>query len=180
VSLSLVVPPGLDADKLLKEAKAQKVKALRAAGETREVYFESLVICTGVPRPSTPYTWSPEPNEADPTHPANVARLNKATKAEPAPVVELRQPAQPLDWKRITIQISPPDERSTGVVAEGRFCIQDGEVCVEDLWGKLLGSAPFGPGDDPAIIARKLLRQKTGEKWGAFYAPIQTPPRSIH
>jgi hypothetical protein len=85
-----------------------------------------------------------------------------------------------VEWKRIVTQLSPPDERSTGAIAEGWFCVRDGEVYLEDAWRNYLGTAPYKPGDDAKAIAQRLLRQKTGEKWSAFYNPIQPPPRSIH
>jgi hypothetical protein len=113
-------------------------------------------------------------NESDPTHPANIARL-KATKAEEAsPVVELRQPAEPQNWTRVIAQVSPPDERSTGIVCEGKFAIIDGEIHVRDLRDKHLGTAPYNPANDAKAIARRLLREKTADKWG-FYAPINYP-----
>jgi hypothetical protein len=59
LSLTCVVPPGLDADKLLKEAEAQKIAALRAAGETRDVYWEPLVIYSGVPALARPMIGNP-------------------------------------------------------------------------------------------------------------------------
>jgi hypothetical protein len=168
-----VLPPGGDADALLEKARGNRIAALRAGGEKREVVFEDpLLIVTGVPRNTEFGKWTGETFK--PQYPDRYATTTTA----PQPVAhEPKAPEPPPMWKRITTQISPPDERSTGVVAEGKFAIIDGQVHVHDPWGNPLGSIAVKPTDDPAPIARKLLRDKTAQKWSAFYAPIA---RRVH
>jgi hypothetical protein len=42
-----------------------------------------------------------------------------------------------------------------------------------------LYTQPLGPDDDPAVVARRLLREKYG-KHSSFYDPIRYPPTSYH
>jgi hypothetical protein len=49
-------------------------------------------------------------------------------------------------------------------------------VRFEDMRGRLLGTAQMRPGDDPAAMARRLLRGEHGRP-GSFYDPI---PYRVH
>jgi hypothetical protein len=179
VPLVAVVPAGVDHDKALEEMKAHKIAALRADGDTREVLFEEpFVIETGVPRPETPPDWQPPPmSDKDPAHSVHADRRAAAIEAEtkppPAPVAEPE-----LEWKRVQTQVSPPDERSCGVIIEGSCAVRGSQLHVRDHSGREW-TVPLAPSDNPEIRARKLLREKFG-KHHAFNAPIHYPPRSYH
>jgi hypothetical protein len=81
-----------------------------------------------------------------------------------------REPA-PLEWKPIETQVSPPDERSCGIVVEGAHAVCGDQLHVRDHEGKSWRVA-LKPGDNPDILARKLLR----EKFGKHHAFNQSSP----
>jgi hypothetical protein len=167
----VVARPGEDNDTAIASLKAREIEKMRANGETREIIFEPpefSVILTGVPRDGEFGNWKCE--RFEPEYPS--ASRYAATTIPSTPTTAPK-PSEPADWTRITVTLSPPDERSTGVVAEGKFAILNGEVHVHALWGKPLGSISFAPGDDTKAIARRLLRDKTAKKWAGFYAPIR-------
>jgi hypothetical protein len=70
------------------------------------------------------------------------------------------------------------DERSCGLVIEGAYAVCGDQLHVRDHEGKSWTVA-LKPGDNPEILARKLLREKFG-KHHAFNQPIHYPPRSYH
>jgi hypothetical protein len=70
----------------------------------------------------------------------------------------------------------PPDERSCGIVIEGAYALCGDQLHVRDHEGRSWTVA-LKPGDNPEILARKLLREKFG-KHHAFNQPIHYPPRS--
>jgi hypothetical protein len=81
--------------------------------------------------------------------------------------------------RRIWATVERPSERSPGgVIAEAVYRVEGGSVKVEDLDGRLLGTAPIKPGDDIEAAARTILREK--KKVSAFYDPIPYPKHSVH
>jgi hypothetical protein len=85
---------------------------------------------------------------------------------------------KPLEWTPIQTQVGPPDERSCGIVIEGPYAVRGDQFHVRDHEGRSWTVA-LKPGDNPEILARKLLREKFG-KHHAFSQPIHYPPRSYH
>ncbi len=68
-------------------------------------------------------------------------------------------------------EVEPPSERSCGTIVEGTWTVASNQIRVRDMDGRLY-TQPLGPNDDPAVIARRLLKDKY-DKHAAFYAPIQ-------
>jgi hypothetical protein len=136
---------------------------------------KSISTSQAVPRAGlTPPDWKPEPNTADcayrpPTPPPSV----RALEPPPAPVGR-----KPLEWTPIQTQVGPRDERSCGIVIEGPYAVRGDQFHVRDHEGRSWTVA-LKPGDNPEILARKLLREKFG-KHHAFSQPIHYPPRSYH
>jgi hypothetical protein len=57
-------------------------------------------------------------------------------------------------------------------VLSGWYDIKDGMVIVWDRkGGSPIGRPPYAPGDDPKVIARRVLREKRNGPSG-FYGPI--------
>ena len=65
-------------------------------------------------------------------------------------------------------EIQPSSESDPGAIIEGRYTASDGLVRVWDMQGKLLGTQVFN-GDNPAHVARKILRAKLNT---GFYDPL--------
>jgi hypothetical protein len=85
----------------------------------------------------------------------------------------------PSEWKSIRVQVAAPNENSgdPGRVVEAEYAVAGGEVRLK-YEGKLYAEA-IKPGDDPVVIARRLLRAKW-DKHGAFYDDIRYPHRGYH
>jgi hypothetical protein len=179
VRVLLPVVVGASASVDAESTRKRKLDELRRSGETREVFFEELVIVTGVPRPGRePADYAP-PHSAEPPAPAIMSRRGAVSPAlqEDAParapaVVEEKTPP-----RRIRATIEQPNERNPGgVIVEAIYRVEGGAVKVEDLEGRLLGTQPITPGDDVEAAARRILREK---KVSQFYQPIPYP-RSVH
>ena len=83
------------------------------------------------------------------------------------------------DVHKITIQIRPPRGSFPGEIAEGWYCIADGDVVLTDEKGKPLGDQKrhLNPGDDARLIACRMLRgrrssQRSISEWSS---PISYP-----
>jgi hypothetical protein len=61
-------------------------------------------------------------------------------------------------------------ERSCGIIIEGARAIDGNQLHVRDHEGRIW-TVPLGPGDDPEVAARRLLREKFA-KHHAFYQTI--------
>ncbi len=85
---------------------------------------------------------------------------------------------RPLEWKPIQTHVSPSDERRCGIVIEGAYAVCGDQLHVRDHEGRSWTVA-LKPGNNPEIIARKLLREKFG-KHHAFYQPINYPTGRYH
>jgi hypothetical protein len=80
--------------------------------------------------------------------------------------------AEPEAWHRIWIQTAQPTEINPGSIEEGEYAVIDGELHVKAR-GCLISKLRLHPGDDAALIARRLLREyKPGRD---FYKPIEYP-----
>jgi hypothetical protein len=164
-------------------ARKRKLEELRRNGETREVFFEEITIITGVPRPGRePADYTPPAVPEPPALPIFSKRgavspvLPEDTPEKTPPVAEEQIQIPP---RRIWATVERPSERSPGgVIAEAVYRVEGGSVKVEDLDGRLLGTAPIKPGDDIEAAARTILREK--KKVSAFYDPIPYPKHSVH
>jgi hypothetical protein len=71
---------------------------------------------------------------------------------------------------RITVTTEPATESSPGAIAEGNCNVIDDKVVVTDLEGRPIGSEKLKPGDDPTVIAKRILRR--GRARPDFYRPL--------
>jgi hypothetical protein len=123
-----------DAAAAVEGMKELRLAVLRAAGETREVYFdEPLVLLTGVPRPGRDDAYvarlerEGRDRESEATYVEHV-RACSAAACEPAPYVPPplpEPPAEELEWRPVWAQVRPPNpERGDpGEIAEGRVAV---------------------------------------------------------
>jgi hypothetical protein len=79
---------------------------------------------------------------------------------------------------RIIVQTEAATETSSGAILEGHYTIHDGKVVVTDLQRRPIGNEEAKPGDDPTVVAKRILRgARLGR--GNFYGPIRYPPPSL-
>jgi hypothetical protein len=138
-------------------------------------------VYTGVPRAGDPDPPEPEPapktRPPEPTErPASCEPLSalRGLAEEPAgPHVAPNVPsrAQPA-YIRATIRNEPPP----GEIAEGWYAVHNGAVELWDHDHRHLGSRPLPRGEDPAGLARQILRETAGSD---FNRPIHYPGASI-
>jgi len=78
---------------------------------------------------------------------------------------------------KIMIETESPTETSPGAIREGHYTVDGGKVRVTDAAGRTIGSEKLGPGQDPALIARRILRR--GRSDNSFYGALRYPPLSL-
>jgi hypothetical protein len=159
-------------DDEVESAKAARLAELRAAGEKREVIFDCTRIITGVPRSLEVYKPQPRTTDDKPDYTSHL-KTYEDTKIppRPKPPVEAKAPPKPGP---VQTQVRAPsqDDKDPGEVVSGWYDIQGGQVVVwERSGGAPIGRAAYNPGDDPKVIARRLLREKRNGPSG-FYGPI--------
>jgi hypothetical protein len=186
--IAIRVPPTVvimgvadDVDARIEDAKTWTIAQLKAAGETREIYFEDdaiEVIITGVPRAG-------RDNEAAVERLVKLAKerghpndpiLAQAAKARPVPPPPEPEPEPERHYVRV--QVRPSSENDPGEIREAHFATDGSLVRVWDLQGRLIGSGPIRPDEDSKAAAQRILKAKTcGNN---FYRPITYPKSSIH
>ena len=151
----------------------------------REIFYEVDTIITGVPRsgrdtPGLPMQASNAQSAEDDLRPDYTSHLKKTyakpPPPRPKPPAEAVKPPEPGP---IQTQVRAPsqDGKDPGEVISGWYDIQVGQngqqqiVVWERSGGAPVGRAAYNPGDDPKVIARRLLREKKRGSSG-FYGPI--------
>jgi len=79
---------------------------------------------------------------------------------------------------KIVVQTEAATETSPGAIAEGYYDVIDDNVIVTDLSGRPIGKEKLPAGDDPTVIAKRILRRARLGR-GDFSAPIRYPPLSL-
>lgn len=69
--------------------------------------------------------------------------------------------SEPTEWTRIFVTTEDPsDDGDCGAIEEGEYGVAGDEVLVRDLDGRSMGARQLEPGDVPATIARRVLRER--------------------
>ena len=102
----------------------------------------------------------------------------KAIQAREAPQAPPEPEPEP-EYKRVRVTIELPTDNNLGSVVDGYYFVQDEMVYVSDALKRPLGRLALNPGDDPEIVARRLLKSKYCGS-NNFYRKLQYPPKSIH
>ena len=130
------------------------------------------LIVTGVPRSPKNYEARPPAAEDRPDYGSHLKTYDtKPPPPRPRPPAEAVKPPEPGP---IQTQVRAPSEdgKDPGEVISGWYDIQNGQVVVwERSGGAPIGRAPCAPGDDPKVIARRVLREKRNGPSG-FYGLI--------
>jgi len=66
-----------------------------------------------------------------------------------------------MTWQHFYITVEPATADSAGAIVEGSFAVDGDKVRVRNDRGKLIGSAEYVPGEDAALVARRILRRGT-------------------
>jgi hypothetical protein len=137
------------------------------APDGRAIYYDPndiRVVVTGVPR-ADPDFGEPSPqiqtaSAEGPSHPSEEpARSGPPSCSEPT-------------YVRVTVR-NGNDNGDPGAIAEAWFTIEDGLVVLRDGDDKHITSRALLKGEDPAVLARSLLREAEAPK--DFNRPIHYP-----
>ena len=110
---------------------------------------------------------------SDPLQAKAVKAREVSPQAPPPP-----EPEPEPEFKRVRVTIELPTDNNLGSVVDGYYFVQDEMVYVSDAFKRPLGRLALNPGDNPEIVARRLLKSKyCGNN---FYRKLQYPPKSIH
>jgi len=125
---------GEDIDAVIERLKAREIEKLRANGETREILFEEppecSVIVPGVPRNGEFGKRKEETLKAEYPN-----RYRTTTTVPPRNDIDTPAPV-PLEWTKVQTQVSPPDERSCGIIIEGARAVAGNQLHVRDHEGR--------------------------------------------
>ena len=163
VQTTVVVHP----DESIEDAQARALARHPVAdSDGRAIHRELFFVFTGVPR--DPDHWkeensSPQAAETsaeEPSHPTEVE-----------PVASGPSCSEPT-YVRVTIR-NGDDNGDPGAIAEAYFTIEDGVVVLRDRDDKHLTSRALLKGEDPAVLAKSLLREAEQPK--DFNRPIHYP-----
>jgi hypothetical protein len=163
VRATVVIGPDDDAE----TEKARVLASLPTSDpEGRAIHYDVWVITTGVPRG--------DPDQAEPAPQVQTASSegpsHPSTEVEPAA-------SGPLSCSRPTyvrvIIRNGNDDGDPGQIAEAYYTIEDGLVVLRDRDGKHMTSRALLKGQDPAAVARALLRE--AEEPESFNHPIRYP-----
>jgi hypothetical protein len=156
VPLSVAVSTASKAFAAVEQAQARKLAELRAAGEEREVRFDTTVVVTGVAAPGEDIgeEWKPAPRP-DVAEPLLHEDEDSLRREEPQP---------PIVESYVWVQTRPcRDDDDPGQIMEGWFSVDDGTVTVTDREGRYITSRAMIAGENPRDVARALLREKQPE-----------------
>jgi len=111
-------------------------------------------------------------------YPSDPLQAKAIQAREQAPPPELDEPEPEPESRRIRVTIELPTDNNLGSVVDGYYFVQDEMVYVSDALKRPLGRLALNPGDDPEIVARRVLKSKHCSN--NFYRKLQYPPKSIH
>jgi hypothetical protein len=164
VSIQTTVVVGREED--IEDAKARAIAKHPAPDDGRAVHREFTYIITGVPRG--------DPDQAEPSPQLQTASEEGSSSPpseEPAGSGVASAPSQPI-YVRVTIR-NGGDDGDPGAIAEAYLTVEDGVVVLRDRDDKHMTSRALLKGQDPAAVARALLRE--AEEPESFHRPISYP-----
>ena len=165
VSIQTVVVVGRDES--AEEATTRALARQPIPDDGRPVHRELFFVFTGVPR--DPDYWKEENSSAE-TNASSKEGIASHPSEEPAASGRLSC-SQPT-YVRVTIR-NGDDDGDPGAIAEAYYTIEDGVVVLRDRDDKHITSRALLKGEDPAVLARSLLREAEQPK--DFNRPIHYP-----
>jgi hypothetical protein len=164
VQTVVVVHPDEDEE----AARARAVARHPAPDDGRAVHRKFFYIFTGVPR--DPDHWK-EGNSSPQAAETSASEEPSRPSEEPAPSGPPIPCSQP-EYVFVTTR-QATDNGDPGQIAEALWSVDDGCVVLTDLEGRHLTSRALLKGQDPAAVARALLREAEEPK--SFNHPIRYP-----
>jgi hypothetical protein len=155
VPLCVAVSTASKAPAAVEQAQTRKLAELRAAGEERAVRFDTTVVVSGVAAPGEDIgeEWKPAPRP-DVAEPLLHEDEDSLRREEPRP---------PIVESYVWVQTRPcAADDDPGQIMEGWYSIDDGHVVLTDREGRHITSRAMIAGEDPAALARLLLREAKG------------------
>jgi hypothetical protein len=172
VALSVVVGTASQIAAAVEAAKADKLKELRAAGETREIVFGVHTAVTGVCRPGENAgapAWKP-------MSPPYLPLAGKRDEVVGAEEVVREEPQPPIIESYISVQTRAcRDDDDAGEISEGWYSIDGKVLAVTDASGKYVGSRAMLKGEDARVVAKQLLREKKVPEGESFNRRLSYP-----
>jgi hypothetical protein len=164
IPTTIVIGRGEDAD----AAKARALANLpTTTPDGRAIHRDLMIIVTGVPRRDPD-----EPDEPTPQVQASSEGTLSPPSSEPA-AGELLIPHPQPTHTYVRIVTSNGSDGDPGAIAEAWWSIEDGAVVLRDADDKHITARAMLKGEDPAVLARSLLREV--EKPKDFNRPISYP-----
>src|SRR5262245_58746345 len=124
----------------------------------------------------TPGVWTAMRSAAAPPNKVNAEDDAPATTYSRQPLKENEQaPVQrepePAKWRRIWVTVQNPSDGDTGTIEEAQYAVAGDEVLVADLDGHTMGARRLGPHDNPAVVARRFLRERRPKRSAKLVFP---------
>jgi len=165
VQTTVVVGP----DESEEDAVARAIARYPAPDDGRPVHREFYYIFTGVPRG--------DPAELEENSSPQAAETSASEEGNSSPPSEEPARSGPPScseptYVRITIR-NGNDDGDPGQIAEAYFTVEDGLVVLRDADDKHITSRAMLKNEDPAVLARSLLREAEQPK--DFNRPIHYP-----
>jgi hypothetical protein len=160
--MTIVVARGEDGE----EVKARALANLpTTTPDGRAIHYDLLVVVTGVPRRD------PDFGEPSVQTASSAGVTLSAPSKEPAGSGVSIAPSQPT-YVRVIIR-NGDEDGDPGQIAEAWYTIEDGALVLRDADDKHITSRALLKDDDPALLAKSLLRETENPK--AFNDPIRYP-----
>jgi hypothetical protein len=96
--------------------------------------------------------------DASPACTTTYSRIDDAPKNDERPP-HLSEP-EPTEWHRVWVTTESPSATRPGAIEEAEYAIDGGEVVLADMDGRVMSRHPLRRGEDPVVVARRLLREK--------------------
>jgi hypothetical protein len=127
----------------------------------RPIHYDLLVIVTGVPRgPDLPGQWTAPPQPVSSAQPPGETARSDG--------VSSPSPSSGPTYVRVIVRNG--NEGDPGQIIEARYTVEDGAIILRDTDGKFITSRALLKDENPAVLARILLRER---KPNEFQEPIK-------
>jgi hypothetical protein len=139
----------------IEEALAKaKAAAVEKYGNNPPLYFDYLVVVTGVPRGPDSYRYASGPDEEP------EASAEQPVGDAPQDVPAYCAPPHPSTYVFTTTRPAD-DDGYAGEILDGYFEVTDGELVLTDIQQRFISSHRLMEGEDPYTVAKRMLKKST-------------------
>jgi hypothetical protein len=133
----------------------------------RPIHHDLIVVVTGVPRDAGFGNWVPPQTTA-----SSEGTTDHPSEETAGSGVSSPSPSQPTPtYVKVTVRNGNDDD--PGEIAEAFFTVEDGQLVLRGADDRLITSRALLKGENPATLARILLREREGQN--DFQEPIRYP-----